>query len=188
MSTEEIDKRLAALDRYIDSMDAIERKKQDAKTRDKPEAILDLIQKGDAVGVAVAVRNGVSPTMQDKRGMNTLHLAAAYDTPLIGAVLMRETSDAPWRRDAFGRLPLDVARESAHPQLGNQLERITYPGLFRGEKNGPVRKEFIAEYDKKRRELGDPDTRPPMTKEFTARDTHRLRPDDRDRDKPSRGY
>jgi len=188
MSTEEIDKRLAALDRHIDSMDAIERKKQDAKTRGKPEALLDLIEQGDAVGVAIAMRNGVSPTVQDSRGMNTLHLAAAYDTPLIGAVLMRETSEAPWQRDAYGRLPLDVARENAHPQFGNSLERVTYPGLFRGEKNGPVHKDLIAEYDRKRQDMGDPDTRPPMSREFTARESHRLRPDDRDRDKRSRGH
>lgn len=184
---EDLKDRLAKLDRHIAAMSAIEREKQDAKTRGNPEAMLDLIRQGDAVGVTVAVQNRISPTVQDKHGMNALHLAAAHDTPLIGAVLMREASPAPWQRDQDGRLPLDVARENGHTRVGDQLERITYPGLFRGEKNGPVRSELIAEYDKKRQELGDPDTRPARSREFAARESEIARQQERRRDEQSRG-
>lgn len=133
------------------------------------QAMFDLIRDGDAVGVACAVREGRSMEIQDDRGMTPLHHAAAYDTRLIGQALTERPNAAPWTRDNEGRLPLDVARAAGHHELGDQLERVTYPELYRDERNGPVREDLIEVYDAKRKELGSPDTRPDYARDFPAR-------------------
>lgn len=101
--------------------------------------------------------------------MTPLHHAAGHDARLIGAILLEEPGTSPWGRDQWGRLPLDVARESGHTELGDALERVTYPGLFKDERDGPVPPETIERFDIKRRQLGSPDTRPATAPNFEAR-------------------
>jgi hypothetical protein len=153
---------------HIAGMADSEYRRELDKTRN-PRAVFDLIREGDAVGVACAVRDGRSMEIQDDRGMTPLHHAAAYDTRLIGQALTERPNAAPWTRDSEGRLPLDVAREAGHHELGDRLERLTYPELYRDERDGPVREDLIEGYDARRRELGSPDTRPDFARDFPAR-------------------
>ena len=157
-----------ALKRHLASLGTQEYAIQLAKTED-PQAVFDLIRDGDALGIACAVQEGRTAGLTDANGMTPLHYAAAHDAHLIGAILLEEPGATPWTRDQWGRLPLDVARESGHADLGDTLERVTYPGLFRDEVDGPVLPDLIARYDDQRRQLRSPDTRPSFAPEFEAR-------------------
>lgn len=168
MTRRDMDERLTALKRHIASLDTQGYAAQIAKTAD-PQAVFALIRTGDVAAVACAVQEGRTAELKDENGMTPLHHAASHDARLIGALLLEEPSGAPWARDQWGRLPLDVARESGHTELGDTLERVTYPGLFRDEKDGPVPPETIQRYDTMRRQLGSPDTRPATAPDFEAR-------------------
>lgn len=158
---------LADLDAYIQSLNEAERARHKAKTANDPQKVFDLIQLGDTVGVAVALQdNRIRPDLTDEHDMTLLHRAAAHDTQLIGAVVMREVSPAPWMRDEFDRLPLDVAREAGHDDLGNQLQSITYPELFRDDTGGSVSTDLIKEYEVQCRTLNKPDTSPPYARDL----------------------
>lgn len=168
MTGRDMDERLAALKHHLASLDTQEYADQRAKTED-PQAVFAMIRTGDVVAVACAVQEGRTADLTDENGMTPLHHAAAHDARLIGALLLEETGGAPWARDQWGRLPLDVARETGHTELGDTLERVTYPGLFRDEKDGPVPPDTIQRFDDKRRQLGSPDTRPATAPNFEAR-------------------
>lgn len=160
--------RLEALKRHIAALSMQDYADQVAKTADR-QAVFGLIRQGDTVAVACAMREGLPPDLNDAHGMTPLHHAAAHDTRLIAAVLLEAPCAAPWTRDQWDRLPLDVARESGHDALADTLERVTYPGLFRDEVDGPVLPDLIARYDDQRRQLRSPDTRPSFAPEFEAR-------------------
>lgn len=168
MTGRDMDERLTALKRHIASLDTQEYAAQIVKT-EGPQAVFALIRNGDALAVACAVQEGRTAELKDENGMTPLHHAAAHDARLIGALLLEETGGAPWARDQWGRLPLDVARESGHTELGDTLERVTYPGLFKDERDGPVPHETIQRFDDKRRQLGSPDTLPATAPNFEAR-------------------
>lgn len=168
MTGRDVDERLAALKRHLASLDTQGYAAQLAKTED-PQAVFAMIRTGDALAVACAVQEGRTAELKDENGMTPLHHAAAHDARLIGAILLNDVGGAPWARDGWGRLPLDVARESGHTEFGDTLERVTYPGLFRDEKDGPVPPETIQRFDDKRRQLGSPDTRPATAPTFEAR-------------------
>tara|TARA_E500000318_G_scaffold107170_1_gene116113 strand:+ start:2802 stop:3359 length:558 start_codon:yes stop_codon:yes gene_type:complete len=152
-------KQLENLHRHIEWLDADAYARQLAKTKD-PQAVFDLIRRGDTTGFACALKNGLPPDLADRNGMTMLHHAAGHDARLIAAMLTDKANATPWARDKYGRLPLDVARECAHADMGDRLERITYPSLFLEERDGPVDREVIERYEAKRKELGSPDTRP----------------------------
>lgn len=123
--------RLDELNEYIASLSPEERAKHEAKLKDNPQAIFELIKQGDTVAVALAVENGYELTTQNDQGMNPLHVAAENGTELISEVLIARDTDAPFQRDHQGKLPLDIARENKHEALGDQLEQATYPEQFR---------------------------------------------------------
>lgn len=123
--------RLDELNEYIASLSPEERAKHEAKLKNNPQAIFELIKQGGTVAVAIAVENGYDLTIQDDQGMNPLHVAAKNGTELITEVLINQSSDAPFQRDRQGRLPLDIARENKHQALGDQLEQATYPEQFK---------------------------------------------------------
>lgn len=152
-------KQLENLHRHIEWLDKDAYARQLAKTKD-PQAVFDLIRRGDTTGVACALKNGLPVDLTDRNGMTMLHHAAGHDARLISAVLTEKANAAPWARDNYGRLPLDVARECGNNTLGDSLERITYPSLFREEKDGPVLPEVIKRFDEQRKQLRSPDTRP----------------------------
>ena len=181
---EYIDKKLKALRAHLDAMDATERKRLAAKSRDSAIALPDLIRQGDVLSVAVALEDGHDVTKQDAQGMTALHHSAACDTPVITQLLIESPSPAPWVRDNEGRLPLDIARECGHSHVGDQIERVTYPELFRGEKDGPVPRDTLKKFDTMRERLNSPDTRPPHHRELRLHHEHMR---DRNRDDVSRG-
>ncbi len=157
--TQSLQERLAELDAYLASLDDAERTRQKVKTETDPQKVFDLIQLGDTVGVAIAMQdNNIRPDLTDKNKMTLLHRAAAHDTQLIAAVVMREVSAAPWMRDAFDRLPLDVAREAGHDELGNVLQEITYPELFRDQPETTLSHELIQAYASHSHAFGQPST------------------------------
>lgn len=166
-----MDERLAELEDHIAAMSAEERQRQSAKSENNPQAVFDLIRRGDAVGVAVALKKKAQFDLVDKNGMTPLHVAAAHDTRTIAAVLTKEANSDIWRRDRFGRLPLDIARSAGHQQMGDRLERLTYPQLYKGEKDGPVKPERIEAFDSRYKELGKPDTSPAFSSYFEARES-----------------
>ena len=156
---EEQRKHFENLHRHIDWLDANAYARQLAKTKD-PQAVFDLIRRGDTTGGACALKNGLPLDLTDRNGMTMLHHAAGHDARLIAAVLTEKANAAPWARDKYGRLPLDVARECAHAEMSDRLERITYPSLFLEERDSPVDRQTIGRYEAKRKELRSPDTRP----------------------------
>ncbi len=122
---------IGEINAFIDTLSPKALEQQEAKTSDNPEAIFDLVKQGDTVGVAIAMRNGIEPDITDKHGMTPLHYAAANGARNITEILTQSPSAAPWAQDKHGRLPLDITREAGNHQIGDRLERITYPQLFR---------------------------------------------------------
>jgi len=152
-----MNKQIEELEKYVESLNQEERKKQEAKTKDNPQALFDLIKQGDTIGVAVAIENNIDLQMQDENGMTPLHLASAHGTELISELLINEADGTVWQRDNFDRLPLDVARENGHDKIGNKLEQVTYPELFKDE---IANRELIEKYLDKQKELNRPNTEP----------------------------
>lgn len=150
--------RLDELWAYVEGLGAADYQRHKAKTQDQPDAIFDLIKRGDAVGVAVALKEGISREITNEYDMTPLHMASACDTRLIAGLLMTEPNGAPWMRDAHGRLPLDVAREAGHDALGNQLQEVTYPELFRDLEGTAVPADLLMKYTLKCLDHGRPDT------------------------------
>lgn len=162
-------KTLQELDAHIASLSPEELAAQQAKTKDNPQAVFDLVKAGDAVGVAVALQSSISPEITDDKDMTPLHYAAGHDTRLIGEVLIREVSAAPWMQDKFDRLPLDIAQECGHDALGQKIERVTYPKIYKDLDNSPEQAKLIRQYDAKRLELDKPSTAPAITKQLNPK-------------------
>ena len=177
---DDIRQRLEALKQHIADLSREDRERQLAKSKD-PQAVFALIRKGDTVAVACAIERGMPKDLADQNGMTMMHHAAAHDTKTIAALLIEEGHGAPLSRDRFGRLPLDVAREAGSTDIANQLERITYLGVFRDEIDGPVLGQTIRAYEKERTLAGPVDSRPPYAREIEFRGhLPRLRQMDRD--------
>ncbi len=162
-------KTLQELDAHIASLSPEELTAQQEKTKDNFQAIFDLVKTGDSVGVAVALQNDISPEITDDKDMTPLHYAAGHDTRLIGEVLIREVSAAPWMRDTFDRLPLDIAQECGHGTLGQQIECVTYPKIYKELDTSPEQENLIEQYDQKRQELDNPRTDPAITKQLNPK-------------------
>lgn len=122
---------LEKLNQYIANLSPEDKAKHLAKTKDNPQAIFDLVKKGDTVAIALAVEKGFDVSIQNEKKQTPLHVAAEHDTQLIADVLSQEANDAPWQRDNQGKLPLDIARENGHHELGNKLELLTYAEQFK---------------------------------------------------------
>lgn len=159
---------LENLKRYIESLSPDAYQRQIAKSKE-PEAVFRLVRLGDTTGIACALQNGLSAEIVDRNGMTLLHHAAGHDARLVCELLLEQPNATAWKRDRYGRLPLDIARECGHDAMGDQLERVTYPSLFRDEQDGPVRAELIERFDTKHRELGSPDTRPDFARSIEFR-------------------
>ena len=159
--------RTEELERYIESLNQEERKKQEAKTKDNPQALFDLIKQGDTVGVAVAIENNIDLVLQNEQGMTPLHLASAHGTKLISELLINKVDGTVWQRDNFDRLPLDVARENGHDEIGDKLEQVTYPELFIDEQDNH---ELVAKYLEKQKECDRPNTAPSFAKDLDTRE------------------
>ena len=156
----DLESRLKALRAHIDAMSEAERAAIDEETRARPEKIFDDIAQGDAVAVAIALDNGVSPTLRDTDGKTPLHSAAALDAKLCTRVLLDKAGPAPWERDRHDRLPLDVAQEAGNEELANMLEAATYPSLYRDQPDAALPQELLTDYDTARIHLGNPRTMP----------------------------
>lgn len=133
-----MDDQLKNLDSYITALTPEQRANYEAKTNSNPHAIFDLIKQGDTVGVTVAIQNGIDLNIKNDQGMNPLHVASAHGTQLIADLIIREDSKAQFQRDNHDRLPLDVARENGNHEIGNKLEQVTYPELFKGGKEALI--------------------------------------------------
>lgn len=149
--------RIEELEKYIESLNKEERKKQEAKTKDNPQTLFNLIKQGDTIGVAIAIENNIDLQMKDENDMTPLHLASAHGTELITELLINEANGSVWQRDNFDRLPLDVARENGHDKIGDKLEQFTYPELFIDEKENH---QLISKYLDKQKECDRPNTAP----------------------------
>lgn len=169
--------RLDELNGYIASLSVDERAKHEAKLNDK--TIFDLIKQGDAVGVAIALQNGLDLSTQNDQGMNPLHVAAENGTELISEVLINEVSSAPFQRDDQGRLPLDVAREAKHEQVGDLIEKVTYAEQFKGLE----RDQLLDGYSRQEKT----NTEPAILQDMSQRERFmRFRESDHDIDMPDR--
>ena len=168
MTADDISRHYAELQAYIARMDVMSYRTELAKT-ESPGGLSARVQAGDVLAVACAVREGRPVDEPDANGMTPLHHAAAYDTQLTARVLMEQPSAAPWMRDRFGRLPLDIAEEAGHDTLGNMIDRVTYTSLFRDELDGPLPPEVIERQHARRMELRSHDTRPPYARHLEPR-------------------
>lgn len=160
-------KRINELEKYIENLSKEEQAKQQSKTKDNPEKLFGLIKQGDTVGVAVAIKNNIDIQMKDKNGMTALHLASAHGTELISDLLINQADGSVWQRDKFDRLPLDVARENGHEKIGDKLEQVTYPELFKEDKDNH---QMIAKHLEKQKEIGRQNTAPPYAKDLDTRE------------------
>lgn len=154
--------RFAELEAYVTTLPEAERAEQAAKGQAHPKAVFQMIQTGDAVGLYCSIKKDPSLLeRKDDYGMTPLHWGGSDKPGLMQEILTSEPSKSPWTRDRFGRLPLDVLREGAHHNAADKMERLTYPQLFRDEKDGPVSSDKIKAFETKYKELGKADTRPP---------------------------
>jgi hypothetical protein len=168
MTAEDMERRHAELQTYIGRMDRRTYEEELAKT-DKPGGVIERVQAGDVLAVACAVREGRAVDAPDANGMTPLHHASAYDMRLTARVLVDRPNAAPWMRDRFGRLPLDIAEEAGHDRMATTIERVTYTSLFRDEQDGPLPPELIERYAARRKELESSDTRPPYARHIEPR-------------------
>ncbi len=155
---------------FIDALIPKALEQQEAKTKENPEAIFDLVKQGNTVGVAVAIKNDIQPDMTDMHGMTTLHYAAANGAENVTEVLTQSPSAAPWIKDKHGRLPLDMAREAGNHQIGDRLEQLTYPQLFKEKEGRLIQHGILEAFNTKRKALGNPDTKPAFDKKLKAND------------------
>ena len=95
------------------------------KALDDPHELFEMIERGDAVGVFIAVKNGADVEITDKNGMTPLHHAAANDMPLIAEALNQESNQAMWIKDKFGRLPDEIAPLVPRALIISQIARST---------------------------------------------------------------
>ncbi len=145
--------------------------KEAAKGQAYEGAVFDLVRNGDALGLYASVK--ADPSLlnkQDARGMTPLHYAGIDRSGTLADVMLSQPSQAPWRRDKAGRLPLDMAQVTRRETIAAKIERATYPQLFKDEKDGPLKPEQIARFAKQYQELGRPDTRPPFAQSLTPRE------------------
>ena len=156
----DLETRLEGLRAHIAAMSADERAAIDEDIRGRPEKIFDDIAQGDAMRVAIALENGVSPTLRDADGKTPLHSASALDAKLCARVLLDKAGPAPWERDRHDRLPLDVAQEAGNEELANMLQAATYPSLYRDQPDAALPQELLADFDTARIHLGNPRTMP----------------------------
>ena len=133
----------------------------------KPQSVFKLIDSGDAVGLYVTLNEGkVSRDIQSPQGLTPLHMAAGYNAHLMSDVILEKPHKAPWMRDNFNRLPLDVARNAGNEKAGSQLEKITYSQRFMKEIESPDLRKQLEGFDKQRKSLGKTNTRPDYAKDF----------------------
>lgn len=154
----ELESRLEALRAHIAAMSEAERAAIDEELRARPERIFDDIAQGDALRVAIALENGVSPTLRDADGKTPLHSAAALDAKLCTRVLLDKAGPAPWERDTHDRLPLDVAQKAGSIGSARMLEAATYPSLYRNQPDAALPHDLLADFDAARIHLGNPRT------------------------------
>lgn len=168
--SQSLQEQLKNLNDYIDTLSPEERRQHELKTYyGSVGGVMSMINAGDTIGVAIAFRSSLSTAMTDEYDMTPLHHAVARDSRLMSAILIEKVNDAPWVRDNFGRLPVDVAQECGHDELSDQLMRITYPDLFLDEQDGPIDQALIAKYHAKYQELGKPDTSPAFAQDLKNR-------------------
>ncbi len=154
--------RFEELEAYVASLPAEEREEQATKGQQHPKAVFQMIKTGDVVGLYCSFKKDPSLLeKQDDFGMTPLHWGSADRPGIIQEIVTSEPSKSPWTRDRFGRLPLDVMREAEHHNAADKMERLTYPQLFRDEKDGPVSNDKIKSFEQKSKQLGKVDTRPP---------------------------
>ncbi len=162
--------RFEELKAYVDGLPEAQFKAQASKGQASEQAVFDLINNGDALGLYCSIKQDPSLlARQNASGMTPLHWCSVDKSGLIGEILTSEVSAAPWTRDRFGCLPLDIARETGNHKIGDKLERLTYPQLFKEEKDGPIGPDLVNAYNEKRKELGNPDTAPAFNREFNTK-------------------
>lgn len=163
--------RFDELEAYVAQLPKEDRAEHAAKGQAHPKAIFQMVKTGDAVGLYCSVKK--DPSLLENRddyGMTPLHWGGASKPEVMTEIMLSEPSSAPWARDRFGRLPLDAHREGGHHQSADKIERVTYPDLFRDEKDGPVAPDKIATFAEKQKTLGRTDTRPPFARSIEPRE------------------
>lgn len=110
---------LKALKEYVTSLPQEE---QDKALGD-PHELFEMIERGDAVGVFIAVKNGADVEITDENGMTPLHHAAANDMPVIAASLNQEPNQAMWMKDKFERVATDLS-SGDHSILSHEISLL----------------------------------------------------------------
>jgi ankyrin repeat protein len=149
------------LDSYVLALSEDERHALGARAFEHKHGVFALIQAGDAAGLHAAVQQ--DPAILERRdesGMTPLHWAAYDSSGLLFEVMTCKPSGAPWARDNARRLPLDVLRDAGQHGIADKAERLTYPQLFRDEKDGPVEPGKIAAFAAKQADMGKAETTP----------------------------
>ncbi|MBG6211356.1 hypothetical protein IWQ49_006040 [Labrenzia sp. EL_126] len=85
-----------------------ERAAQLAKS-DTPEKLKQLVLGADTVALVCARQAVREFGSVDENGLTPLHHAAARDSDLVTEILTERPNRSVWTRDAFERLPLDIA-------------------------------------------------------------------------------
>ncbi len=164
--------RFEALKAYFDKLPANEQERHAVKGQEHENAVFDMIKEGDGVGLYASVQKDAKLLeRQDVNGMIPLHWSSADRSGLAYEIFTSQPNKAPWVRDKFDRLPLDVAKETGREQISDKMERVTYPQLFRHEKDGLENPEKINAFYEKHKEHGKTNTMPPNEKDQTKQET-----------------
>lgn len=154
--------RFEALKTHFDNLSKSEQEHHADKGQAHDQAIFDMIKEGDGIGLYASVQKDPSLLeRQDANGMTPLHWSSADRSGLTYEIASSQPSNAPWMRDNYDRLALDIAQEAQREKESIKIERITYPQLFKDETDGLVPQEKIKAFEKA---LAWSDTRPPFAR------------------------
>jgi hypothetical protein len=162
---------LDELKRYVDSLAPEQQNAHAQKAHAHDKSVFDLVKSGDRVGLYCAVKQ--NPTLlqqRDENNMTPLHHAGGDKSGMTHDILTEAPNNAPWIRDKFNRLPLDVMREAGQHQVANKVEPLTYPSQFKQIEDNLDKAMHLKAYEERYRTLERPDTMPAHMKGFKPKE------------------
>lgn len=123
--------KLKEIDDYVDKMPPEEFARQQAKTKDNPEALFDLVRRGDVMAVAVACRNDVSLSARNNAGDSVLHVAARANASISALILAKNAPELLAKTNHKGELPSDCVGFRLNADTAAMLEAMTHQDQFR---------------------------------------------------------
>lgn len=148
-----------SLKRYVAALSDEERIAQLSKC-DTPVKLKQLVLGADTVALECARQADREFGSIDENGLTPLHHAAARDSDLVTEILTETPNRSVWTRDAFARLPIDIAQQTGALSVYKRLEALTYPVQFSEVTENPRDRNQFERYADLKRKLNSPETAP----------------------------